>query len=322
MAAIANTQVEPRWAAVAAQARQWLAARQLPLRDAVVLLPFAALLAPVREAFAAQGGWLPRIETTLTLAASLGPPPLPAPGALSGDLVLDRLNAQALLRQQPWGKARERRDPRGFGHIVAALVDAAQGFADGAAVIAPAQRSAWWATARDALPPPAAPAAFETLLLRVAVEWAAQAGAGATDVLFTCRPSAWIAVRVGGSDAMAEALTAATGAPGFVIDTDAAPAPGTAPQRWVCDGLEQEALAAAALVIEALNEGRTPVALVALDRVLVRRVRALLERQAVRLVDETGWTLSTTRAAAWLMSLLRSAAADAAADLQIGRAHV
>jgi len=316
MAAIATTQpgAAATWAAVARSARQWLASQGLPLRDSVLLVPFAALLAPARDAFAAQGGWLPRIETPLTLAASLGPAPQATPGALSGDAVLDRLNAQMLLRQQPWGGARERQDRRGFAHIVASMVDAAQAFADAAALHAPAQRADFWATARAALPPTAAPAAFESLLLRVALEWAAQGGTYTTDSLFAHRPAAWLLVRLGGADALAEALPAATGAPGLVIDLDADNAASAPPQRWVCDSLEQEAQAAAAQVITALNEGRAPVALVALDRVLVRRVRALLERQAVQLLDETGWTLTTTRAAAWLMSLLRAAAADSAAE--------
>ncbi len=319
MAAIATLRpgATPAWPALVSLARQWLAERGLPLRDTVLLLPFSAVLAPVRDAFAALGGWQPRIETPLTLAAALGPAPQAAPGALSGDAVLDRLNAQALLRQQPWGAARERQDARGFTHLAAALVDAAQALADGAAQRPPDQRADYWAAARAALPPPAAPAALESLLLRVALEWAAQGGAFGTDALFTHRPAAWLVVRLGGADTLAEALPDATGVPGLVIDLDAGAVPAAPPQRWVCDGLEQEAQAATALVIAALNAGRTPVALVALDRVLVRRVRALLERQAVQVLDETGWTLSTTRAAAWLMSLLRSAAADAGADARL-----
>jgi ATP-dependent helicase/nuclease subunit B len=42
-------------------------------------------------------------------------------------------------------------------------------------------------------------------------------------------------------------------------------------------------------------------ALVSLDRLTARRVRALLERAQVMVVDETGWKLSTTSAAAALM---------------------
>ncbi|MEO5698825.1 MAG: PD-(D/E)XK nuclease family protein, partial [Burkholderiaceae bacterium] len=54
--------------------------------------------------------------------------------------------------------------------------------------------------------------------------------------------------------------------------------------------------------------------LIAQDRVLVRRVRALLEREPLCLHDETGWKLSTTRAAAQVMSMLRASRADATTD--------
>ena len=96
---------------------------------------------------------------------------------------------------------------------------------------------------------------------------------------------------------------------------------------------EDEAEAAAACVLAHLAKGRSPVALVALDRVLTRRVRAMLAGKdndndkdrdkgkgegagkglAVR--DETGWTLSTTRAAASVMGLLRACAWDAPTDV-------
>ncbi|MFY9513791.1 MAG: hypothetical protein WAQ05_22750, partial [Rubrivivax sp.] len=125
MVAIAEPGAGAGWPAVAQTTRQWLAGQGLALRDAVLLLPFSALLAPARAAFAAQGGWQPRIETPLTLAASLGPAPQPLPGAFSGDAVLDQLQAQVLLRQQPWAAAHEHADARGFAHVVAAVVEAA-----------------------------------------------------------------------------------------------------------------------------------------------------------------------------------------------------
>jgi ATP-dependent helicase/nuclease subunit B len=85
----------------------------------------------------------------------------------------------------------------------------------------------------------------------------------------------------------------------------------------VCDGFEDEAQQCAAQVLACLaaqHAGAAPVALIAQDRVLVRRVRALLARDAVPLLDETGWRLSTTRAGALLASLLRAAAPHAATD--------
>ena len=62
--------------------------------------------------------------------------------------------------------------------------------------------------------------------------------------------------------------------------------------------LEAEARAVATWVAEQLQAGRRAIALIALDRETARRVRALLERMDVLVADETGWTLSTTAAAA------------------------
>jgi ATP-dependent helicase/nuclease subunit B len=77
---------------------------------------------------------------------------------------------------------------------------------------------------------------------------------------------------------------------------------------------EDEAELAAACVLRHLAEDRAPVALVATDRALTRRISAQLSAQGVVTHDETGWKLSTTRAAATLMSALRACAHDAASD--------
>ncbi len=82
----------------------------------------------------------------------------------------------------------------------------------------------------------------------------------------------------------------------------------------VAQDAEDEAQAAAACVLAHLAQGRSPVALVAVDRVLTRRVRAMLADRGLAVRDETGWKLSTTRAAATLMGLLRASARDASTD--------
>ncbi|MBY4896218.1 PD-(D/E)XK nuclease family protein [Cupriavidus sp. AU9028] len=64
---------------------------------------------------------------------------------------------------------------------------------------------------------------------------------------------------------------------------------------------EDEAVAAATQLVQWLNEGRRDLALIAHDRVVARRTRALLARAGAPVRDETGWKLSTTRAAAALM---------------------
>ena len=76
-------------------------------------------------------------------------------------------------------------------------------------------------------------------------------------------------------------------------------------------GREAEAEAVAAQVFAWLADGVRRIALVAEDRLTARRVRALLERRQVLAADETGWKLSTTRAAACIDALLETAASGA-----------
>ncbi len=68
--------------------------------------------------------------------------------------------------------------------------------------------------------------------------------------------------------------------------------------------LEDEAQAGARAVLEWLDAGSTRIAIVALDRVVTRRIRALLERAEVLVRDEAGWKLSTTTVAGVLMRWL------------------
>lgn len=75
--------------------------------------------------------------------------------------------------------------------------------------------------------------------------------------------------------------------------------------------LEEEAATVVATVKRWLAAGAQSIALVAADRVPARRARALLERDAILVQDETGWTLSTTRAAALVDAWLEVIAADA-----------
>ena len=75
-------------------------------------------------------------------------------------------------------------------------------------------------------------------------------------------------------------------------------------------GREAEAEAVVAQVFAWFDEGLRRIALIAEDRLTARRVRALLERRNVLVADETGWKMSTTRAAATVDALLETAASD------------
>lgn len=77
------------------------------------------------------------------------------------------------------------------------------------------------------------------------------------------------------------------------------------------EGREAEARAAVAQLGAWLQSGLRRIALVAQDRLTARRVRALLEREGVLVSDETGWKLSTSRAAATIDALLETVATQA-----------
>jgi ATP-dependent helicase/nuclease subunit B len=316
------------WAEVASQTLAWLSKAALPARDAVLLLPFAALLPPARAAFARAGGWQPRVETCLTLAGSLGPAAAPAPGQCSGDVALDVLTAGNLLRRQAWAQEFVVRDAAGFAGVTQSFVDAAQAVRQAALERAPEAREAYWADLQSRVLVASGPAAREASLLRGAVEWAAGSLQPSpnvspnvspnTEACFAHRPSAWIVLRLGGPEALSESLLGHAGVPSLHLWADAdedAPFVGAAQHaslaRWLCDDFEAEAQATAAVITQALNDGQAPVALVALDRELVRRVRALLDRVRVPVTDETGWLLATTRAAAGVVARLQAALPNA-----------
>lgn len=330
MPAIANTSTlaldrtrDPAafWDVLAAQVSGWAGEQGLVLRDAVVLLPFVALLEPARAAFARRGGWQPRIETPLTLADSL--PPLPPGGAaqLSGEASRDRLAAWSLAQRSPWADALAPWAPDERRAALQAIVAAAQSVHATAAAVPPAARAAWWAALRAGLPLPSGPAAPELSWLHLAIDWASDGAPPRTDALWSHQPGGWVAVRLGGADRLCEALLQAAAVPSLLIDADPDPLEPYAGvvtvaevERLRAADFESEAMAAASTVLQARAQGRTPVALVTLDRELTRRVRALLDRHRVPVLDETGWTLSSTPAAARVLALLQAAQPAASRD--------
>ena len=312
-----DTGLDDPWSAMVSLIKAWSDAERIELRDAVLMLPISQHLPLARLAWARAGGWMPRIETVQSLARSL--PSTPGQEVVAGqicfDVATDRLQAARMLRAQTWAQAADR---RAFDLAAASLVDTAHALARAAAYVEPAQRAAHWEQARALFGQPTSSLGQrERLLCRVAVEWAAASADPATDRLFALRPSAWISVQVGGHDVLVQRLMAVSEVPTLCVDADAPLAAAQLKSHHsiaVCDHFEDEAQRTAAAVISNLNQGRSPVALIAQDRALIRRARALLERQAIPVRDETGWKLSTTRAAASLHSVLACAAHDASAD--------
>ena len=64
--------------------------------------------------------------------------------------------------------------------------------------------------------------------------------------------------------------------------------------------MEQEAQAAAQIIVDWIASGLQRIAVIPQDRQVARRLRALLERADIVVADDTGWKLSTTRAASVL----------------------
>ncbi len=73
---------------------------------------------------------------------------------------------------------------------------------------------------------------------------------------------------------------------------------------FAANSLEEEAHAAAMQVRRWLQAGKRDIAIVAQDRVVARRVRALLERAQILVADETGWTFATLSVSTVLMRWL------------------
>lgn len=306
---------EAWWRAAAQAVAETAQTQGLPMRDAVWLLPFAALLPLARRAMAEQGGWPPRIETPQTLVTQLAPAPSMPAGAYSGDARRDTLRARQLMLATPWGAAWVRRDAGAFDAGLTSLLATARTLAGHAATLAPAERPAWWQAARDVL---AAQAGYrEGQLALLAVDWLAAHDTAATDALFDLRPSLLVALQAGGADALTERLLAAQAARGAAALRLLADAPAEAPWWAIaptppalaaCTDPEAEAQAVAARILTELRQGQ-PVALVALERRVVRRVHALLARAGAAVQDDTGWRLPTTRAGARVMQALRAARA-------------
>lgn len=290
--------------------QQELGARGAHPARTVVLLPYAQLMPLARQFWAglAPTGFAPRFETTMNWARRQ--PWQAGELDLSFEIGRDLLAARGWLEQ---GGMRAQAET-----LAGPLVEAAWQAAEAARAVPPARRAAWAARLRpQLLQGMEAPAfATEAAIARIAFEWAAASGY-ATDALLDGTLAADIDLLVVLQGFQAEAV------PRALVEQlgDRAlawPLPEEAVRGAIhlhaCADATEEAERAAACVLRHLEQGRVPVALAATDRVLTRRIGALLFTRGVRVRDETGWKLSTTRAAAHVMAALRGCAWDAPTD--------
>ncbi len=300
------------WNRVVSDMALELERRQVHPAHTVVLVPYAQLIAVARNAWATssqirarRSAFMPRFETTISWASSLGGF-APIGDDLRLDAARDVLTAASLLQRA--GLAGHRQA------LAGRLMQAAWSLSRLAAAVAPALRNDWGTRLAVALDvQDQAPAlALEAQLGRIALAWAA-CSAYRTDRLFDARPELLVLLDGLHPEPLVEALRALGNDRVLSLKLDAAGARGDLALHLARDP-EDEVERASACVLAHLAQGRAPVALVAQDRLLIRRIRALLGEHGVAARDETGWTLSTTRAAAAVMGLLRAAVWDASTD--------
>jgi ATP-dependent helicase/nuclease subunit B len=284
----------------------------------LVLVPYAQLMHAGRQAWAQAhpSGFAPRFESTRQWAAALQPF-VPGSTDLSMDMARDSLVAAALVDRV----APARLEPALRAVMVARLVEAARQLAPLAAAIPPKDRLQWAEPLTDALALGMPSLHWESLLASLALAWASTS-AYATDVLWGplggpgSGIDALVVLQGYQRDPLASALASRWGARATVLELHE-PTPdmdASTIRLHACGDAEDEAQRATACVLAQVNAGRVPVALVANDRLLTRRVSAMLGSSGLVVVDETGWKLSTSFVAARLMSLLRAADPRAGMD--------
>ena len=302
------------WQQAMGQLAAVVRARDVHPAEVVVLLPYAQLIQQARRAWAAQAGetfFVPRFETTMNWASGLGG--TLGLHVLSGDdlrmdVAVDMLTAASLLGRAGLGAQQDA--------LAGRLVEAAWSLAGVAAAVVPAGRPAWSErlalTLGAGLDSPVL--ALEVTVGRIALAWVA-ASSYPTDRLFQAKPQLFAVLEGFQADPLTEALKAHFGERSVAIPLCVSlEQPSTPSKLHIARDAEDEAGRAAACVLAHLAQGRSPVTLIAQDRQLTRRVGAMLSERGIAMRDETGWKLSTTRAAASLMSLLRAVPWDASTD--------
>jgi ATP-dependent helicase/nuclease subunit B len=310
------------------------------LADCDVLLPSMVHAPALRAALCAYAGralFMPRLLTPAMLAARwLGDAPVdPRPRRLLRLVAQFRQHAW-LGEADPWAAARELMELADAladlqapddEHALAQVFERSHALTGSAALSFEARLvHAVWQT--DSTGTPGHARAAAAALLRAAQ-------AARRPLVYVSASSmpfpAWLAVHAGRASVLHVEVTREANEGPLARALNAAwPAEGEPPAAWrtravsaddarvladrvrlVCtQSLEQEAQHAASCIAGWLADGRRRIALVAMDREAARRTRALLERRQVLLADETGWKLSTTRAAATIDAFLQCLASD------------
>jgi ATP-dependent helicase/nuclease subunit B len=319
-----NTQ-QPRlwlWDKPLGELDAWMRTGRWQPSEVVVLVPFAQLMNGAKQAWAHAypTSFVPRFETTRNWANRLGSF-TPAPDDLSMDAVHDAAVSAALLASI----ALPGLDQQWRHTLAPQLVGAAQSLGGVVSAIEPCKRGAWLERMQAALALGTGDGfnKWESLLAAMALNWAATSSY-ATDVLWELdaqRSCVALAVLPGlQADSLSQALVThwrdQFGAHTVLELSPLSPANGVVEAAYIftADNAQDEASQAAACVLAHLQAGRVPVAIVAQDRLLTKRIHALLQTAGVDWRDETGWMLSTAPVAAMLMAWLQASRDNASSN--------
>lgn len=298
----------------------------MPSEQALWLIPSQALRGHARQVWANlhPGVRLPNIMTLTQWASHLAAPDAPAaeaptppqPLAAQGlhfNAAFDRPIAQARLARL--GLERE-------NLCVQNLLEIAYELAPRVRAIPPADRAAWAGERASALQQGGA-YAIEDALALLALEWAVQTHYD-TDVLwqqqaaFIGKAAHFYVTHGIAPEPLLQALLPAIASAGklTVIEFKPPKVSGKVSVTAAADleDLVQQAVASVMHSAMPNQRAKPHIALIALDRQITRRISALLHLRGIRVVDETGWALSTTTAAAQLMAWLEAMAHDASTD--------
>lgn len=308
------------------------------LASCLVLVPTFTHIALLRNALAAElgGSFIPPQIRTLDSWLEQQPPEIAAEPPASAT---ERLMAlYASLRETPWLKklfaARRNTDLMPLAQTLIAIADELTAALLPAALAQPdAVEDRWQAALKQLSPRAAALLSDEAQLVwklwqverdardpGVARHAAMQRAAASAEMpLFWCSPWEPNALEAAFLDAWSQKHSVEW----MQVDWSATALPAVFARSWPellegdrtvqeaptlphgvylyeATGMEQEAQAAAQTIVDWIAQGKQRIAVIPQDRVVARRLRALLERAQVVVADETGWKLSTTRAAAVL----------------------
>ncbi len=275
----------------------------------VWLIPYAQLKATARMAWQAMypDRVMPQITTVRDWATSLGVV-AKAPTDIHFDAGIDRLIAESLLKRSGLEAAPA---------LVQRLLDMAVDAAPTLAAMHPSSRVAW-ASQQAGLFQQGGQFQLEGAIGFAALMWAAATNFD-TDVLWERRAALLEStehfyVTTGlQQDALMQAILDGASSKVTMIDLGALDEENPdSINEYIASDFEDLVQQTAAVI---LASSAKTMALIALDRQLTRRLSAVLANRGVALIDETGWTLSTTTVAAQLMAWLEAMAFDAASDV-------